>query len=229
MKLCKYGITLKRITPEDIEFVWGKSNQADVNHFPGFNVEIAPGMLQTWFESINNFETFYYIIEYKGVRLGLLTEIKLNWKARTSESNLFIWDESYIGTIVPLLAFLCLLEVRFYYLNWKTTYIRVSGDKPGEVEFAGKLGYALTANQENAQNQLYYLTRELLETKGEKIRKEAHAYLEEESGEGYILLEPSDYESGIAQKIEKYFTEEGINLHRKGIAGSRKYFSERLK
>jgi len=48
--------------------------------------------------------------------------------------------------------------------------------------------------------------------------------MDETTGEGYLLLEPCDYESGLAQKIENYFTETGIYLHRRGEAGSRKYF-----
>ncbi len=224
MKICKYGITLNRLRREDIEFVREKRNSDEVRRFMEFRAEITPEMQEQWFESINNFENFYYIIEYKGVKIGLLNDKNMDWKARTSESGLFLWDESYINTMVPVLASLCLLDVGFYYLNWNTSYSKVLRDNAQAIEYVSNLGYELCEGQEEAENQLYYLTRELFETKGKKIQKAARAFLEDESGEGYLLLEPVDYETGIAQKIENYFTEAGIYLHRKGIAGSRMYF-----
>jgi len=224
MKICKYGITLNRLRQDDIEFVREKRNSEDVRRYMEFREEITPEMQQKWFESIDNFENFYYLIEYKGVRIGLLNDKNMDWKARTSESGLFLWDESYINTIVPVLASLCLLETGFYYLNWNTSYIKVLRDNPRAKEYVNSIGYVLCDGQENVENQQYYLTRQLFETRGKKIQKAARAFLTEESGEGYLLLEPHDYESGLAQKIENYFMKEEIYLHRRGIKGSRMYF-----
>jgi len=224
MKICKYGITLNRLRHEDIEFVRQKRNSDEVRRFMEFREDITPDMQEEWFERINNFENFYYLIEYKGVKIGMLNDKNMDWKARTSESGLFLWDESYINTMVPVLASLCLLDVGFYYLNWNKSYSKVLRNNAQAIEYVSNLGYVLSDGQENAENQLYYLTRELFETKGKKIQKAARAFLDEESGEGYLLLEPFDYETGIAQKIENYFTEAGIYLRRKGLAGSRKYF-----
>lgn len=224
MKICKYGITLSRLRAEDIEFVREKRNSEEVRRFMEFRDEITPEMQQKWFESINNFENFYYIVEYKGVKIGLLNDKNMDWEARTSESGLFLWDETYINTIVPVLASLCLLEVGFYYLDWNTSNIKVLRDNPKAIEYVNSLGYALCDGQENIENQRYYLTRELFETKGKKIQQAARAFLEEESGDGYLLLEPEDYESGIAQRLENYFLENKIYLHRRGVKGSRMYF-----
>ena len=224
MKICKYGITLSRLRQEDIEFVREKRNSDEVRRHMEFREEITPEMQQTWFDSINNFENFYYIVEYKGKKIGLLNDKNMDWQARTSESGLFLWDDTYINTLVPVLASLCLLEVGFYYLNWNTSYIKVLRDNQQAKEYVHSLGYMLCDGQEDIENQKYYLTRELFETRGKKIQKAARAFLEEESGEGYLLLEPADYESGIAQKIENYFLEHQIYLHRRGIKGSRMYF-----
>ncbi len=224
MKICKYGITLSRLRQEDIEFVREKRNSEEVRRFMEFREEITSEMQQKWFDSINNFENFYYLIEYKGAKIGLLNDKNMDWKARTSESGLFLWDESYINTIVPVLASLCLLDVGFYYLNWNMSFIKVLRDNPKAIEYVNNLGYLICEGQENVENQQYYLTKELFETRGKKIQKAARAFIDEESGEGYLLLEPADYESGIAQIIENYFLENQIYLHRRGVKGSRMYF-----
>lgn len=224
MKICKYGVTLHRLRQQDIEFVREMRNSEEVRRYMEFREEITPEMQQKWFDSINNFENFYYIIEYKGSRIGLLNDKNMDWQARTSESGLFLWDEKYINTIIPVLASLCLLEVGFYYLDWNTSYIKVLRNNPKAIDYVNSLGYVLSKGQEETENQEYYLTKELFESRGKKIRKAAQAFVDEESGDGYVLLETFDYESGIAQKIENYFIESGIYLHRRGIAGNRKYF-----
>jgi RimJ/RimL family protein N-acetyltransferase len=224
MKICKYGITLNRLRKEDLEFVREKRNEKDAHSSAESHIEITADMQLEWFDSVNNFENFYYVIEYKGAKIGMLNNKNLDWTARTSESSLFLWEESLADTIVPSLAALCLIEIGFYYLNWNVCYIRVHSDNPKAVENSVSLGYELTEGKETVENHLYYLTRELFEANAKKIMKEAKAFIETEYGDGYLLLEPSDYESGIAQKIETYFSENGINLHRKGKAGSRMYF-----
>ncbi len=224
MKICKYGITLNRLRKEDLEFVREKRNEKEALSNDESHLEITPEMQFEWFESVNNFENFYYIIEYKGAKIGMLNNKKLDWSARTSESSLFLWDESLVDTIIPNLAALCLIEIGFYYLNWNVCYIRVHSDNPKAIDNAVSLGYELTEGKETVENHLYYLTRELFEANANKTLKDAKAFIEKEYGDGYLLLEPSDYESGIAQKIETYFIENGINLHRKGKAGSRTYF-----
>jgi hypothetical protein len=224
MKICKYGITLNRLRQEDLEFVRQKRNAKEAHSSDESHTEITPDMQLEWFDSVNNFENYYYIIEYKGVKIGMLNNKKVDWKARTSESSLFLWDESLVDTIVPTLAALCLIEIGFYYLNWNVCYIRIRSDNSKAVENAISLGYKLTEGKESVENHLYYLTRELFEANAQKVLKEAKGFIENEYGDGYLLLEPADYESGIAQKIESYFMENGINLHRKGKAGSRMYY-----
>lgn len=224
MKICKYGITLNRLRKEDLDFVRQKRNEKEALSLTETHIEITPEMQLEWFESVDNFENYYYIIEYKGTKIGMLNNKKVDWTGRTSESSLFFWDESLTDTIVPSLVALCLIEIGFYYLNWNVSYTRIHNNNLKAIENAGNLGYELTEGKESVENHLYYLTRDLFETKAKKILMVAQQYIEKESGEGYLLLEPSDYESGIAQKIETYFTENSINLHRKGKAGSRMYF-----
>jgi RimJ/RimL family protein N-acetyltransferase len=224
MKICKYGITLNRLRKEDLEFVREKRNVKEALTSEESPNEITTEMQLEWFDSVDNFENFYYLIEYKGAKIGMLNNKKVDWKARTSESSLFLWDETLVDTIVPSLAALCLIEIGFYYLNWNVCYIRVHSDNPKAIKNAESLGYELTEGKEAIENHLYYLTRELFETNAQTILMEAKAFVETEYSDGYLLLEPSDYESGIAQKIETFFTENGINLHRKGKAGSRIYY-----
>lgn len=215
MKVHKYGITLGRLTQDDIEFVRQKRNSEDVRHFMEFREEITPKMQQKWFDRINNFNNFYYLIGYNGRKIGLINDKDIDWQARTSESGLFFWDKEYINTFYPVLASLVLLDVGFYYLDWHKSFVHVMYDNPKAIEYVHQIGYELCEEQQSQENQLYYLTKANFEKKGRKMRKAAEAFKEKELGNGFVLLEPIDYESGLAQTIESYFAHSGIVLNRK--------------
>jgi len=224
MKICKYGITLSRLRQEDIEFVRQKRNSEQVRRHMEFREEITPEMQQKWFDSINNFENFYYIIEYKGVKIGLLNDKNMDWEARTSESGLFLWDEDYINTMIPVLASLCLLEAGFYFLNWNTSYIKVLRDNLKAIQYVTGIGYKLCEGQEGVSNQAYFLTKELFETKGRDIQRAARAFIDSETGDGYMILEAVDYQSGFAQIIEDFFNRENLHFRCEQVEGGRKFF-----
>jgi hypothetical protein len=92
------------------------------------------------------------------------------------------------------------------------------------IGYVLQVGYELCEGQENNENQLYALTRENFEKKGRNIRKAARVFLDEESSEGYVLLEPEDYKSGLAQKIEQYFKSGSITLKRVDTGMGLKFF-----
>lgn len=215
MKVHKYGITLSRLTQDNIEFVRKKRNSEEVRHFMEFREEITPEMQQKWFDRINNFNNFFYLIEFNSRKIGLINDKNIDWQARTSESGLFFWDKEYINTFYPVLASLVLLEVGFYYLDWYQSFIHVLHDNPKAIEYVHQIGYELCDGQRGVHNQLYFLTKANFEKKGRKMRQAAESFKEKELSNGYVLLELIDYESGLAQTIESYFAKSGIILNRK--------------
>lgn len=208
MKWKKYGITLSRLTEEDLELVRQWRNSSLINRYMEFRKYITPEMQKKWFESIDNFNNFYYIIIYKNEKIGLINEKNINWEAKiseggdkSSEAGLFIWETKYAETFVPILTSLCLIEIGFYLLQWTKTYIRVLKGNKKAIEYNMNLGFNLCEGQEDINNQLYVLTKQSFEQKAKKIRKSA---LEISGNDNtlYLILEKADYLSGIAQKIE---------------------------
>jgi UDP-4-amino-4,6-dideoxy-N-acetyl-beta-L-altrosamine N-acetyltransferase len=224
MIIRKYGITLRRLTLKDIELVRQMRNSEDIRQVMQFREEITPEMQLKWFESINNFENYYYIVEYQGKDIALINDKKMDWEARTSESGLFFWDKNYINTFIPILSSLVLLEMGFYYLDWNISYIHVMRDNFAAIGYCQQIGYELVEGQEEEENQLYFLSRKNFEYKGRNIRRAAKAFIDDESCEGYLLLEAKDYESGLAQRIEKYFAAAGIQLNSKDTSKGKLYF-----
>jgi UDP-4-amino-4,6-dideoxy-N-acetyl-beta-L-altrosamine N-acetyltransferase len=224
MIVCKYGLVLRRLRLEDIEIVRQIRNSEQIRQVMHFRDEITPEMQLKWFNSINNFNNFYYIVEYNGKKIALINDKHMDWQARASESGLFFWDQDYIHTFIPILASLVLLEMGFYYLDWNISYIHVIRDNFAAIGYAQQIGYELCEGQEEEENQLYSLSKESFEKKSRNIRRAARAFMDEESGEGYLLLEPGDYQSGLAQQIEHYFESTGIKLNSEINEKGRKYY-----
>ncbi|MBK7214383.1 MAG: GNAT family N-acetyltransferase [Bacteroidales bacterium] len=224
MIVSKYGLVLRRLQLEDIELVRQMRNSEAIRQVMQFREEISPEMQLKWFESVNNFENYYYIVEYEGRKVALINDKNMNWQERTSESGLFFWDKDLISTFIPILASLVLLDMGFYYLDWRISYVHVMRDNPAAIVYTKQIGYQLADGQENEENQLYFLTKENFEKQGRNIRRAARAFEDSKDSQGYLLLEPQDYQSGLAQRIEGYFRDASIVLEYTDIPEGRKYF-----
>jgi hypothetical protein len=221
MKIAKYGITLSRLKVSDIDFVL-QNLQADNNSpigVPGDELSIE--QKEDWYNSITNDNTIYLLVVYKETKVGLIVVKNINWEARTSETFHYYWDSIYKESQIPYLSSLALLEIGFCYLNWNTTFTKINMADVDLKTISLKLGYKPV---ENNTDPLYSLTSSGFNTTCNSLIKEAATQIEEKTREGFLLLEPIDYESGIAKIIESNFLESGVYLHRRGISGSRMYF-----
>ncbi len=228
MKICKYNIVLHRLTEEDIELVRNWRNAKHVSQYMEYREYITPEMQKKWFKSINNINNFYYIIIYKGKKIGLVNDKNIFEKQDVlcAESGIFIADEKYRHTHIPLLVSLMLLEIGFDILGGKESYIHVLKSNHKAIKYNQALGFKLCENQENKENQKYYLTREMYFSATKKLRKAAEKFKSKTYPDGYILHESRDFELGSIEDFEKLFstdlkkqikqkkTEEGIIYYR---------------
>ncbi len=207
MKLIKYGVTLKRLTEEDLELLRNWRNSSKVNQFMEYREYITREMQLEWFKSINNPKNFYYIIIYKGEKIGMINEKGFDRSGNlTTESGLFIAVEKYKNTFVPVFTSLILLEMSIFFLGGKDSYIRILKNNESSILYNKKLGYELCSNQEEVNNQLYVLTVKNFIAKTRQLRKAA---LKVSGGDPniYLVWEKEDFESGIAQESDKLLEE----------------------
>lgn len=225
MKYFKYGITLERLTKADIELVREKRNSPEIMQFMEYRETISPEMQEKWFESINNFENFFFIVEYKGEKIGLFNDKNIDWDKRTSESGFFIWEKKYINTFVPILTSLCSIEFALYNLYWNRTFIKVLKDNQAAINYVKSIGFQLCEGEANNFNQKYFLTKELFEKNASKMLRAAEVFKDNFSKKGCLLIEETDVQSGLAELIEKHVlynknqyiiseTKEGTFYHR---------------
>ena len=219
MKICKYGITLSLLRQEDIEFVSTKLAETEQQPADTAEPEKLKQELKQKAEEMAVLKNLYYIVEYKEVKIGMLSEKELDWKSRTSETELIIWDETFTDIPLAELTMLCLLGHGFNYLNWNMYTTRCTDNSM--IAGLEKLGFR---TQNKTGKDRFVLSREGFETNAAAQTELAADYIDEKSGDGFLLLESADYKTGIGQHYENHFLESGIYLHRRGIKGDRMYF-----
>jgi len=227
MKIFKYGITLTRLNSSDLDFVFQKLQPDEKCPIAVPDKELSYDQKQDWFNSINNHHTVWFLVEFEQIKKGIIIVKNINWESRTCDTQHYYWDEITNDSQIPFLSSLALLEVGFCYLNWDTTYTMVYNNNPKLKTLAQKLGYKPSeSNNSNksADYQIFCLSSGDFNINYNSLVKENTIQISGKTGEGYLLLEPIDYESGIAGLIENNFLESGVYLHRRGISGSRMYF-----
>lgn len=207
MKLAKYGITLNRLREDDIEHLRQWRNSPQINQFMEYRGNITPEMQRDWFKSVDNFDNFYFIIEYQGEKIGLINSSHIEWDTISSEGGIFLWDEKYYETFVPVWASLCLLETTYFVLGAGRSVIKTLQDNERAKKLNIHLGYELQPGQEEVYNQIYVLTAESFRRQAHKLIKAAKLLAGNQPGGHSMFFDKEDIRSGLADffqgKIKK--------------------------
>lgn len=210
MKLSKYGITLRRLREPDIELVRQWRNSAQINQFMEYREYITPEMQLEWFKSVDNFENFYYIIEYHDKDIGLINSSKVEWDTVSSEGGIFLWDEHYYETFVPVWASLCLLETSYFILGAGKSVIKTLSDNERAKKLNTHLGYVLQPGQEEVYNQVYVLTASSFKLQAARLIKAARLLAGDDPWGHRVFFDRDDIRSGLADFIHHKIRKEMV-------------------
>ena len=210
MKLIKYGIILNRLREEDIELVRQWRNSPQINQFMEYRGNITPEMQRDWFRSVDNLDNFYFIIEYQGKKIGLINSSHVEWDTVSSEGGIFLWDEQYYETFVPVWASLCLLETTYFVLGAGRSVIKTLRDNERAKKLNTHLGYELMEGQEEVYNQSYLLTAESFKRHAHKLIKAASLLAGQGTAGHSLFFDREDIRSGLADFIHGKIKQEMI-------------------
>jgi RimJ/RimL family protein N-acetyltransferase len=125
MIIQRYGVCLERVRKEHIEMVRVWRNDPKIRAHMFFKSEITPDMQRDWFNSINNDQNFYFLIKVDESYIGLISISSIDYEHKKAFAGLFIYDDSFLGTDIPVRSSLCILDVFFAYSNIDTIYAKV--------------------------------------------------------------------------------------------------------
>lgn len=160
MTISKYGVNLVKLTADKIELVRAWRNDPKISRHMFFNQYITIEMQQKWFASIDNGSHFYFLIEYHEKIVGLINTSEIDDKKKSAFAGLFIYDESYWGTDVPVRASLAMLDFFFSENRVETFYAKTKKDNKAAIQYNELLGFVVEKEIENDNGLLLKLTKE---------------------------------------------------------------------
>ena len=123
--LDNYDVRLVRLSREKIEMIRNWRNDPKISQYMEYRDIITPDMQVKWFDSINNNENLYYIIEFKGEEIGLINIKDIDSDSKSGESGVFMYSDKYLNSDISYRAHLCLFDYYFQTLGYNELHAHV--------------------------------------------------------------------------------------------------------
>jgi len=158
MHIRRFGIRLTRLKDDQIEMVRHWRNAQEIRSFMEFQEYITPEMQRNWFQSLDKLHDFYFVIELRDEPVGLIHTSAIDWQQKTGNAGLFIWKKEILGSHVPVLASLTMVDFFFGFCTLEKLYAKVMSDNPVAIKYNAQLGFKL-ADEADHKTFLHYLLK----------------------------------------------------------------------
>lgn len=136
-----YGVRLKRLTKSDIELVRIWRNDRKIQQHMFFSETISAAMQEQWFKTINTAFNHFFIIEYNQQFVGLINASHIDYAEKVAEAGLFIFEDKYWGTDVPVRASLAMLDFFFHHQLVDTFSAKTKKENRAAILYNTQLGF----------------------------------------------------------------------------------------
>ncbi|MDB4655752.1 GNAT family N-acetyltransferase [Flavobacteriales bacterium] len=148
MKLERYGISLRSIRAEDLETVRTWRNSDLVRPYMFYQKIISQQDQKQWFSKLNPLNNFYFIISHNDVQIGVCNIRDIDWKKGCCEGGIFVGEEKFLNSSVPIRAVLTACEYWFNFLTVDQVSISILQGNGVAVKFNKMLGAKEVSNSD---------------------------------------------------------------------------------
>ncbi len=160
MQVAAYGITLEPIREADLETVRRWRNAEHVKKHMQYREHITEAMQQSWFRSLDKSCNLYFMIQKESEKAGVVNLKDIDWNGKTAEAGIFIGEEHYLNTLVPVLATVSIMEYAFETLQLQSLKAKIASGNLKAVLFNESIGYQ-KLEEPASEGFDYYTTNEL--------------------------------------------------------------------
>ncbi len=203
MKVLKYGICLERVEERHIEMIRNWRNDGKIAQHMFYSGQITTEMQRDWFNSINNLSNFFFLINYEERSVGLINISALDKEQKTAFSGLYIYDDSLLGTDIPVRASLAMLDLFFNCFDVEKVFAKVRGNNKVAHKYNTALGFKRTKKIEYGIGFEYELEKNNYFEKAKKLRAFASRLSSNLSG---IEFNDTELDSEIKTGIREEFS-----------------------
>jgi len=194
MIISKNNIRYIRLKKEDIELVRKWRNHPSIKNNMVYREYITPEMQEKWFDTINNNNNLYFIVEYKGKKIGLLNGKDIDWQERSVETGIFIWNKYYRTSHIPTLCSMIFADVGVaaWKLKPRATILK-SNEKA--LKYNKMLGFKVIEDDPDKEYVKVSLEKDGLSLIAKKLRAAINLMIGD--ADMKIEFEKEDLESGL--------------------------------
>ncbi len=224
MKIQVNGLIIERLKERDIELVRQWRNSDNIRKNMIYQEIITPEEQVKWFHSINNFNNFYFIVEYKGRKVGLVNIKDIDWDKRSGEAGVFMMEKDLSAALIPMAGALSMSELVVDIFGFKRLYAKVRKDNKTMQKLNGMFGYKKIKDEANKDKEydMFYITPDTYNKYSRKWIKLIHA-MGFDSGMMKFFMEPEDYENDFGEKMEALLEKSKIKFDIETVDGYKVY------
>jgi len=157
MIISGFGVRLIKLAHEHIELVRQKRNSPSIRQFMEYQDHISKEMQESWFYSLSETNDFFFLIEYGNEYIGLIHTSSIDWNDQSGNAGLYLWEEKYLSTYVPVLASLSMVDFFFKYTRLDKLYAKVKGDNRVAADYNKRLGFKEISDEKHRYFRKYLL------------------------------------------------------------------------
>jgi RimJ/RimL family protein N-acetyltransferase len=209
----RLDLCLETLKPKDLETVRKWRNSESVNRNLIERSYINPQQQDLWYHSIMNEQNLYLIISYQNKKCGLIYLTHIDWDKLSFETNIFIADEAFWDSVVPVYAALIVSDLFFFHFGFQTALSKFFKSNKRSGDFDTAFGFKIMGEgSEDKDLQFLYATRESYEFSTRKLRKNL---LNGGTAENMVCVdfEEGDTENPIVAKIRRQLETAGRDTY----------------
>jgi hypothetical protein len=196
-----YDVQIRRIKEEDLELIRYWRNTDKISSKMQYRETISRTTHRDWFNKINNVQKgFAFIIEYKNQPVGMVHSFDDADNLHV-ESGMFLWEEHYWSSYVPVMVSIMLTDIGFYLAQNKESYIKILKNNINTISYNLQFGYKLCKGENDKVNQQYVLNLNNYEAKSRTIKEKLFNY-HNCSSTIQIFLEERDVSEGFIERFQ---------------------------
>jgi RimJ/RimL family protein N-acetyltransferase len=208
MIIKKYGIELHRLEKGDLELLRKHRNSNAVKSKMFYRQHISEEQQADWFETVNNIYHYYFIVHFKGKKVGLAHGKILSFENRAAEGGIFLWESKLLDTHVPAIISICMTDLTFRLMQMKTTSAVVRKDNKVAINYNLKLGYKIIEEKSDDQKAFMILSAEDYILPSESLRKTIQKMTKDFSDlEWDDIIFPPNIDASLYEGLPAYLDE----------------------
>lgn len=208
-----FGLKFIRLQEEDIELVRYWRNSEKIRPYMNYKGHITREMQNKWFENINNISNYYFIIQFKKSKIGLVKLNDVNYDIRNAETGIFIWNEKHIGSGIPVISMFMILDFAFYFLRLQKVYGPVLKNNTRAINYYLKIGGFVT-DEKCDELIMIECTRRSYESKSPELKKTLLKSFNEDKTIN-MVIEKQDFNNNLARHLQKTYDNLPIQLKKR--------------